>query len=319
MERMIHMRSLGKIIAAALLLSLLLAACAAPATPQNTPTQEPTEPGFDFPDFTEPTGDILYNKDWDGKTLKILAIGNSFSVDAMTYLYNIATAHGVENVVLGNLYVAGCSLSKHQQIIAHKDAAYKYYKNTNGNWEITTDVSLQTAIAEEDWNIISMQQASAQSGTPDSYSMLEATMKLVKDQKDLSGVKFVWHMTWAYPANNVSTAFGNFNNDQMTMYQAITDAVQSQVVDKGCMDVIMASGTAIQTARKHFGDTLNRDKSHLNELGQFIAGYTWFVALTGAPVEELKFIPKGLDLSEADKEAILHAVNEALFYPFQVS
>ena len=45
--------------------------------------------------------------------LKILTIGNSFSVDCMEFVYQIAKAAGVEKIKLGNLYISGCSLGKH--------------------------------------------------------------------------------------------------------------------------------------------------------------------------------------------------------------
>ncbi len=43
--------------------------------------------------------------------IKILAIGNSYSVDGMEYLWNILTDAGVEKVTLGNLYIAGRDLA----------------------------------------------------------------------------------------------------------------------------------------------------------------------------------------------------------------
>ena len=47
------------------------------------------------------------------KSLKVLAIGNSFSVDAMTHLYSVAAAEGVEEIVLGNFFVGACTLKMH--------------------------------------------------------------------------------------------------------------------------------------------------------------------------------------------------------------
>lgn len=47
--------------------------------------------------------------------MKILAIGNSFSEDAMYYLKNIADADGVE-VKAVNLYIGGCNLERHWKI-----------------------------------------------------------------------------------------------------------------------------------------------------------------------------------------------------------
>ena len=47
------------------------------------------------------------------KSVKILAIGNSFSDDAMEHLAVILKGAGVENISLGNLYIGGCSLETH--------------------------------------------------------------------------------------------------------------------------------------------------------------------------------------------------------------
>jgi hypothetical protein len=64
------------------------------------------------------------------KSLKILAIGNSFSTDSMQYLYQIMKDGGVEEIVLGNLYYGGCSLDQHMSFAKADSASYKYYKNT---------------------------------------------------------------------------------------------------------------------------------------------------------------------------------------------
>ena len=70
------------------------------------------------------------------KSLKILAVGNSFSADGMEYLYNIAKNAGIEEVILGNLYVGGCDLNTHYGYCMRDEAAYTYYKNTSGEWKI---------------------------------------------------------------------------------------------------------------------------------------------------------------------------------------
>ena len=48
-----------------------------------------------------------------GKSFKVLAIGNSFSIDAMQYLYGLAKDTGYTDIVLGNLYIGGCTLQTH--------------------------------------------------------------------------------------------------------------------------------------------------------------------------------------------------------------
>ena len=59
--------------------------------------------------------------------MKVLCIGNSFSVDMAEYAYHIAKSLGIKEVHLGNMYIPGCSLDTHADN-ARKDAsAYTYY------------------------------------------------------------------------------------------------------------------------------------------------------------------------------------------------
>ena len=47
------------------------------------------------------------------KVLKVLAIGNSFSVDAIEQnLYELAHAQG-DSLVIGNAYIGGCTIDRH--------------------------------------------------------------------------------------------------------------------------------------------------------------------------------------------------------------
>lgn len=62
------------------------------------------------------------------KAIKILAIGNSFSQDAVEqYLYELANAEGIP-VIIGNMYIAGCSLERHVKNARSNDSAYAYRK-----------------------------------------------------------------------------------------------------------------------------------------------------------------------------------------------
>ena len=66
-------------------------------TTTNLPTEESATPPTNAPTDETPWDD-------DG-VLKILTIGNSFSVDCMQFVYEIAQAAGVEKIKLGNLYI----------------------------------------------------------------------------------------------------------------------------------------------------------------------------------------------------------------------
>ncbi|MBQ8184412.1 MAG: DUF4886 domain-containing protein [Lachnospiraceae bacterium] len=254
------------------------------------------------------------------KSLKILAIGNSFSIDAMEFLYGIATAGGVEEVVLGNLYVGGCSVEKHVNIANADQAAYTYFKNTTGDWEETENYKMSDAIADEDWDYISMHQSSALSGISESYAEpLAELISIVREQN--SDATLIWQMTWAYQHDCEEEAFEDYNKDQMTMYNQILACVKEHIEENDDIEIIIPTGTAIQNARTSFlGDTLTRDGFHLNRfIGRYIAGLTWFAAITNAPIEDIDYNPfPGIitdQMIEMAKEAVTNAVQE----PYEIT
>ena len=64
-------------------------------------------------------------------TLRVLAVGNSFSEDSVEYLYQIfkETGHDkdYDEIVIGNLVVGGCSLDMHEFCLK-KQASLSIYK-----------------------------------------------------------------------------------------------------------------------------------------------------------------------------------------------
>ena len=92
------------------------------------------------------------------ETVKILAIGNSFSADAVEQeLYGLFEAVG-QKVVIGNMYIGGCPLETHAANAASDAAAYSYRKIVDGVMTKTSSVKLSTALADEDWTFVSVQE-----------------------------------------------------------------------------------------------------------------------------------------------------------------
>ena len=59
-------------------------------------------------------------------TLRILAIGNSFSVDAIEQnLWELFNAAGIP-VVIGNMYIGGCTLERHWKNSLNKSTDYRW-------------------------------------------------------------------------------------------------------------------------------------------------------------------------------------------------
>ncbi|MDE6988694.1 MAG: DUF4886 domain-containing protein, partial [Bacteroides acidifaciens] len=212
------------------------------------------------------------------KTVRILAIGNSFSQDAVEqYLHELAEAEGISTII-GNMFIGGCSLERHVKNARENAPAYAYRKiGTDGKKREKGKMSLETVLADEDWDYVSLQQASPFSGMYETYeASLPELIEYVKARLPKK-TKLMLHQTWAYASTSKHSGFKNYNCNQLTMYQAIADAVKKAAkVNK--IKIVIPSGTAIQNARTSFiGDHLNRDGYHLDvKVGRYTAACTWF-------------------------------------------
>ena len=255
---------------------------------------------------------------WDDDgALKILAIGNSFSDDMMEYVWQIATDLGVETVVLGNLFIGGCTLDTHANNARDNAAAYAYRTNTAGTWSTAPDYRMGDAIESQDWDFISLQQASGSSGVANSYARLNELVEYIRSKNDTA--QLVWHMTWAYQQNSTHAEFSKYENDQEEMYEAIINAVDSEVLTNEAFTKFIPNTTSIQNARTSFvGDTLTRDGYHLTlDLGRYIAGLTAVRALTGLSVENVSFAPA--NMNEDYRNVAIEAAENAIAEPFAVT
>ena len=254
------------------------------------------------------------------KSMKILAIGNSFSEDALYYLYEIARTAGYEDVTLGNLYIGSCTLDTHFANITGNRAEYKYQKNVSGTKTETPSTTMLEGIEDEDWDIITLQQGSGSSGLPETYGHLEDLITYIHEHKTNPDAKLGWHLTWAYEGDSTHQDFANYDNDQMTMYHAIIDTVRQEVLPLDAFDFIIPSGTAIQNSRTSFvGDTLTHDGFHLSRpYGRYIAGLTWLETLTGIDAETIDWYPAE-DVDLVRLEAAYEAVSNACDNPYAVT
>ncbi len=233
------------------------------------------------------------------KTIKVLAIGNSFSQDAVEqYLFELAKTRG-DSLVIGNAYIAGCSIDRHYDNLKSDKAEYAYRKIVGGKRSELTGATLRTIIRDEQWDIITLQQASPLSGQPASFANLPLLKRLVQSYTTNLHVKFAWHMTWAYAEDFQSENFRAYDFNQRKMYNSIVGAVQ-QVLPAVGLHSIIPSGTAIQLLRYQMGDIVCRDGYHLSlTIGRYTAACTWCEFLTGRSVDGNRYHPDTITDDEA--------------------
>lgn len=253
------------------------------------------------------------------KSIKILAIGNSFSSDATQYLWNIFDNAGYDEVKIGNLYIGGCSLDTHWSNIQNSAEAYTYYVNASGEWSTTTE-SINDALVSDDWDIITVQQASAVSGVSANYTNLANVVNYVNENKPV-GARLFWHMTWAYQQTSTHSGFANYSNNQMTMYSAILTTAKTVVLNTKGIDGLIPSGTAVQNMRtSYIGDTLTRDGYHMSyDYGRYLTALTWFSYVTGRSAYEITWVPEQYPYIASASEVVAEAVDNAIAVPFAVT
>lgn len=225
---------------------------------------------------------------------KILMVGNSFSQDTMMYAPAAAKSAGVE--LQGyDLYVGGCTLERHVSIMNEGTNEYIFEQFTDepmqkGLYRYTLDEGLAYA----DWDIITFQQGSPKSGLPETYHFLDPLWAHVKEKMGGRDVLYAWNMTWAYAMEH------NYGHNQMSMYHAIYDTVESEIRPRGL--AVIPTGVAVQAARLHFPDAaLTRDNFHLSlTVGRYTASLTLIYRLLDIDPMRVTFRPEGVSERDAD-------------------
>ena len=255
---------------------------------------------------------------WDSDgTLKVLAIGNSFSDDALWLLPDILKSLGIYNFRISNLYIGGCVLSTHATNIRENNAVYEFRTNTGNGWSTQTGTALYTGLMADDWDYITMQQGSSHSGVAESYSYLTEIIDYVERYKP--NAKLGWQMTWAYQQDSTHGSFPTYNSDQTTMYNAIINTVKSEVATKLDVNFIVPNGTAVQNARTSFlGDTLTRDGFHMStDVGRYLTALSYAYLTTGYSLDDVAYAPAGV--SNDIKTVCIESVKNAIVKPYTVT
>lgn len=311
------MKKLLCVLLSALML-LSLCACGGEAQPAQTPSPTTTA----APTTEAAPAEVYYNTKWDGKTLKVLCVGNSFARNATKVLYQIAEAHGVEEIVLGVLHIGGCTVEKHWNNAQSEAAAYKYYKNTTGEWKLTENATLLYGLQNEQWDVITITQGQGLYGIPKSYDgCLEELIGYINENKTNPDSQIAFHMTWAFPQDSTNERFNHYANDQMTMFQCIVDTARERILPTEGIDFLLPSGSAIQNGRTALGDVFSDedDRFHMGKIGEYVCGYVWFAYLTGQSIDELKYIDPSVAPMKSSHQPILDAVNAAFVDPFTIT
>lgn len=276
------------------LLCTLLVSCRSAEEPSPTPTPVP-------------------------ESLKILCIGNSFSADTTEHLADIAKAAGIEEVKIGNLYIGGCSIKRHYSNAVNQYASYEYHVNEGDGWSVLYHRRINDVLKSEDWDWVSIQHGTADGSRyaeEESYEKLPALVAYIRERVgDHTNIAF--NMTWVGERNS-HEELKRYGNNQERYYKAIAKLTRETVVPIEGLDTVSPTGTAVQNIRTAYRGVITRDGYHLtHELGCYLAGLTFFKALTDLPIDDITWAPDGV--SDDERALAIRAANAAVDTPFAVT
>ena len=260
------------------------------------------------------------------KSIKILAIGNSFSDNTLQYLPALAKELGIEEIVVGKLYVGGCTVDGHWDR-AQSGANYERFDLNLGNgWASQSTKTLKYALTLYDWDIITMQQGSPQSGLPSSLNNLQNLVDYVNANKTNPNAKLYWHMTWAYSQFTTHSGFANYNKDQMTMYNAIVDLSKNHIMASGSFAGIIPAGTTVQNYRGNEADSefvekeyVTTDGYHLQTYMRLATSLVWLRTLTGLSLDDITCTSQqDIAFAKPNLKSLKRAAENAYLNPYEV-
>lgn len=264
-----------------------------------------------------------------GKTFKILLIGNSFSQNATEYLPKLVESQG-NTLVLGHAEIGGCTLEKHWALAQKSEAdpadkeGRPYYAGPSKR------SSLKEMLESDKWDIVTLQQQSWASRDLKTYQPFAGNLAAYI-RKHAPQAKIWVHETWAYRTDDTGLLK---QTTQEKMYIGLRDAYAT-VAKEIQADKIIPTGTAFQNARqdprwqlevpakvdpkafthpdlpvqKHSLTRgwawsekggkyeLTYDPKHCQASGKYLAALVWYETLYG-DLTQPAFAPA--DLSEAD-------------------
>ena len=268
----------------------------------------------------------------DRSDLKVLMIGNSFSISVLREMPSVAASMGCR-LDLASMYIGGCSLERHwNNLVASTNVDFKpygYERNVRGK-TLFRDVpaNLLAVLKSDRWDVVTLQQASHFSWRPETFEPFLSN--LIGEIKKLQpGAKICFQETWSYTPWDVRLAKWGITPDEMfaKIHAACGEHARAHGLE------VIPTGTAIDLYRKalpvvyrensfggdpcggRWGGEFVKDEPtgkwkpgkgldvfHLGYDGEYLQALVWTAAMFGVDVTRCDYVPKYVATAErADK------------------
>ena len=278
----------------------------------------------------------------------VLIIGNSHSIDAFWMLGEAWKDLTGERLTLGVLYYSGCSITKHIEFVKNGDKLCRYYKNTDGRWDVMEGWGLDGVLADQPWDTVFLQ--AAKSDLDDTLNRAgRRELEALVDERLKTPHRFMWHTSWPSPnderffspdyrrqapAGYKERLVNLYGFDPINQFAVLTDKAKAHILDDAVYEKAICTGAGIMNA--HFVQGVEqmeiwRDYTHLRDFGRLVAAYSMATQLLGKSVERVSItcVPVemrhgmfqelgDMEVTAEMQQVIQKAANHALADPWTV-
>ena len=238
---------------------------------------------------------------------KVLAITNSFGVDANHYLYGISRSAG-EEIKVVTLYIGGCSLYRHYRNMLSEEKAYALYVN---GMATGFSVSLKEALLSDEWDVITYQQASPTSGAYETY--LPYLPELYAYAKKYApAAKHYIHAIWARSDEWLKKSKLVYKSSA-EMFAAHHKAYELAAKEISADGYIPATA-AMEKLYAKMGEAAYRDGGHANYgSARYMLGLVWYMTLFDKKdIDKVNFSDFDVPVTEEEKKIAEECAIEAV-------
>ncbi len=164
------------------------------------------------------------------KTVRLLTIGNSFAENAMTYFPRLAEAAG-HQIIYGAANLGGCTLERHWRHVTQHEADPEGDEGS----PYKGGRALAELLVQEDWDFITIQQASPISHDLSTYyPFAKDLVSYIRERAPNAEITI--HQTWAYRVDDqrfTTSKKDDLPDTQQKMFEQVRKAYHSVAEDLG--------------------------------------------------------------------------------------
>lgn len=284
------------------------------------------------------------------KELKVLMIGNSFSISVGKFLPQIVGADPGNKLILTSAYIGGCPLERHWNNVlkATENPSFAPCKITV--WDSENDPAngssvmgnINKLLQENQYDVITIQQSSPQSISFNTFEPYAGNLiKYIRQYQ--KNAEIIIHQTWAYRIDCPRLPAWGLTQDSMyakvsSAYRQLAEKYQLRVIPMGdAVQIFRAEtpvkykpidpavkytepelpdfsgdvvGLSLWQTTKQKGRHIHHDSTHLNDQGKYMQAALWYLFLFGREKGDIRFIPEGI--SEKDALFLQECAEKAL-------